>query len=122
MKYLGQTAVIAAVTFLGEMLHILLPLPVPASVYGMILMFLALLTHVVREEQIADVAQWLTAIMPVMFIGPGVGIIEHYGAIADSLLAFAVIVFLTTVIVMAVTGLTVQGVMKIRKKAGDRNA
>lgn len=113
MKYLRQAAVISGVAFIGEMMHILIPLPVPASVYGMILLFAALCLQVIKTEQIEDVAQWLLAVMPVMFIGPGVGIMEHYAVIADRLLPFAAVVFLTTVLVMAATGLTVQGIMAL---------
>ena len=67
------------------MLHFLLPMPVPASVYGMALLFFCLCLHVVKEEQIAETAEWLLAVMPVMFIGPGVGIIDHYTSISDSI-------------------------------------
>ena len=73
-KYLRQILIIGGITFAGEMLHFLLPMPVPASVYGMALLFFCLCLHVVKEEQIAETAEWLLAVMPVMFIGPGVGI------------------------------------------------
>ena len=42
MKYLRQFCIILLVSALGEGLHILLPLPVPASVYGLVLMLGAL--------------------------------------------------------------------------------
>lgn len=123
MKYLKQAAIIGTVTFLGEMMHIMLPLPVPASVYGMVLLFLALCTHLIKPEQIQETADWLIAIMPVMFIGPFVGIMEHYTSIADCIIPFCLIVFLTTIIVMAAVGLTVQGIMKVlqSKKGGGHH-
>ena len=111
MKYLIQMMIIGGITFLGEMLHVLIPLPVPASVYGMAILFVCLCLHIIREEQIQETAQWLLAVMPVMFIGPGVEIMEHYTKIADSLLPFAAVVLISTVLVMAATGLTVQGIM-----------
>lgn len=44
MKILRQSAIIAAVCAVAELIKYLLPLPIPASVYGLILMLLALLT------------------------------------------------------------------------------
>lgn len=120
MKYLRQILIIGSVTFAGEMLHILIPLPVPASVYGMALLFLCLCLRVVKEEQIAETAEWLLAVMPVMFIGPGVGIIDHYTSISDSILPFAAVVLLTTVLVMGITGATVQSVMILMQRRRKR--
>ena len=41
MKYLYQFLVITLITFLGETLNRLIPLPIPAAVYGLVLLFLA---------------------------------------------------------------------------------
>ena len=120
MKYLIQMMIIGGITFLGEMLHVLIPLPVPASVYGMAILFVCLCLHIIREEQIQETAQWLLAVMPVMFIGPGVEIMEHYTNIADSLLPFAAVVLISTVLVMAATGLTVQGIMAAMSRVRNR--
>ena len=125
MKYLIQMMIIGGITFLGEMLHVLIPLPVPASVYGMAILFVCLCLHIIREEQIQETAQWLLAVMPVMFIGPGVEIMEHYTKIADSLLPFAAVVLISTVLVMAATGVTVQGIIaamnRVRKRKNTDN-
>lgn len=120
MKYLIQMMIIGGITFLGEMLHVLIPLPVPASVYGMAILFVCLCLHIIREEQIQETAQWLLAVMPVMFIGPGVEIMEHYTKIADSLLPFVAVVLISTVLVMAATGLTVQGIMAAMSRVRNR--
>lgn len=120
MKYLIQMMIIGGITFIGEMLHVLIPLPVPASVYGMAILFVCLCLHIIREEQIQETAQWLLAVMPVMFIGPGVEIMEHYTKIADSFLPFAAVVLISTVLVMAATGLTVQGTMAAMDRVRNR--
>ena len=120
MKYLIQMMIIGGITFLGEMLHVLIPLPVPASVYGMAILFVCLCLHIIMEEQIQETAQWLLAVMPVMFIGPGVEIMEHYTKIADSLLPFAAGVLISTVLVIAATGLTVQGIMAAMSRVRNR--
>ena len=118
MKYVFQMMIIGGITFVGEMLHVWLPLPVPASVYGMILLFLCLCLKIIKPEQIQETADFLLLVMPVLFVGPGVGIIDNYGAISGAIVPFIITVILTTAIVMAVTGLVSQAV--IRWKKGGR--
>ena len=72
MKILRQSAIIAAVCAVAELIKYLLPLPIPASVYGLILMLLALLTGLIKPEQISTVADFFISIMPVLFIAPTV--------------------------------------------------
>ena len=76
MKYLRQFCIILLVSALGEGLHILLPLPVPASVYGLVLMLGALASGILKLEQVEEAADFLVEIMPVMFVPAGVGLLE----------------------------------------------
>ena len=112
MKYLKQLAVIMAVSFVGEFLNKYLPLPVPASVYGLVILFLCLVTKVIRLEQVEDTGNFLLKIMPVFFIAPCASLITVIGGIADKLFLFAVICIVSTVVVMAVTGLVAQAILK----------
>ena len=64
MKLLYQFGVIMTVTFLGEILHGLIPLPIPASIYGLLLMLAALCTGVVRLEKVKIAGDFLLEIMP----------------------------------------------------------
>ena len=79
MKYLRQFCIILLVSALGEGLHILLPLPVPASVYGLVLMLGALASGILKLEQVEEAADFLVEIMPVMFVPAGVGLLEAWG-------------------------------------------
>lgn len=117
MKYVKQIGIIGGITFAGELLNYLLPLPVPASVYGMLLLFAGLCTGMVKEEQIRETADFLLILMPVMFTGPSVGVIENYASISQGLLGFAVIIIVTTAVIMGVTGAVTQGVMRLCKKS-----
>lgn len=120
MKYLIQMCVIAGITFAGELMRAFLPLPVPASVYGMILLFLCLCTGVIKVKQIEETAEFLLAIMPVLFVGPGVGILENYTHVTNNLPIFLLTVLVSTVVVMGVTGTVVQAVMVLKRKAGKK--
>ena len=42
MKYVIQFLIIAAFAIIGELLHWFIPLPIPASIYGIVLLFIAL--------------------------------------------------------------------------------
>ena len=108
MKYLMQAGRILAITFLAEVIHGLLPLPIPASIYGLILLLVALQTGILRLEQVKDVADLLLEIMPVLFIPAAVGLLEVWPQLQPILLPAGVILLVTTVLVMVGTGWTAQ--------------
>lgn len=116
MKYIKQFAIIVLMTFLGECLNFLIPLPVPASIYGMILLFLCLQTGIVKLSQIEETADLLLGVMPIFFISPTVSLMSSIGVIKDSLLGVFIVCIVSTVIVMAVTGLVSQAVIRHEKK------
>lgn len=116
MKYIKQFAVIALMTFLGEILNLMIPLPVPASIYGMLLLFLSLQTGVLKLSQIEETADLLLGVMPIFFISPTVSLMSSIGVIKDSLIGVFVTCIVSTAIVMVVTGLVSQAVIRRDKK------
>lgn len=114
MKYIRQLLVILSVSFIGEVLHALIPLPVPASIYGLVLMFLLLCTGIVKLHHVNETARFLLDIMPLMFIPAGVGLLTSWDVLQPILLPAAVITLVVTVVVMAVTGHVTQLVMKLK--------
>ena len=112
MKYVRQFWIILLISAMGEALHVLIPLPVPASVYGLVIMLIALGTHIIRLEQVKEAAEFLIEIMPVMFIPAGVGLLTAWGALKPVWFPVAVITVVTTVIVMVVTGHVTQFVIR----------
>ncbi|MBQ8510325.1 MAG: CidA/LrgA family protein [Clostridia bacterium] len=116
MKHLREITIIAAVSFAGELLHRLIPLPIPGSIYGLVLMLLLLMTHIVKVEQVKSTGDWLITLMPIMFVGPTVGLIDSYESYKDFILPILVIIVVTTVLTMAVTGLVSQRLIKFEEK------
>ena len=116
MKHFSEISLIATVSFIGELLHYLIPLPVPSSIYGLLLMLLLLVTHIVRLDHVKATADWLISLMPVMFVGPTVGLITSYDSYKDILIPIVVISLATTVLTMAVSGLTTQGLIRLQTK------
>ena len=110
MKYLRQAAVLAAVCCAAELLHYILPLPVPTSIYGLLLLFLLLKTGLLKLSHVEDVGNLLLELMPLLLVPATVSVVTALVL----LLSFA-----GTVAVLAAAGWTAQTV--IRRKKGDRS-
>lgn len=123
MKYIIQAGIIATISFIGELLYFFVPLPIPASVYGMVILFVLLCLKVIKLPQVEDVANWLLSVMPIFFIAPSVGIINSFDSIKGQVLPLVFICFISTIVVMALTGLVAQGVIHLqnRKKGGKKD-
>lgn len=115
MKYFFQITIILAISLAGELLNYLIPLPIPGSIYGFVIVFLLLLTGVLKLSQVKDTASFLITIMPALFIPAGVGIINSFESVKPVLIPIAIITVVSTFIVMAVSGLVTQFIAKRKK-------
>lgn len=106
MKYVKQFLIILFMALLGSFLNWIIPLPIPGTVWGMLLMFFALLFGVVKLEQVEDTADFFLAIMPMLFIPLAVGLMENYALLAEHAIPIVIIVLLSFFICFAVTGKT----------------
>ncbi len=113
MKYLKQFGIIMGITCIGEILRYVLPLPVPGSIYGLVILFTLLCTHVLKLEDVKDTAIFLIEIMPVMFIPSSVSLIDSWDVLKPMLLPLLFITVVTTIAVMVVTGHVSQLTMKL---------
>ena len=93
-----------AVSFVGEILHAVLPLPIPASIYGLVLMLALLMTGALKLDTVEDAGKFMIEIMPVMFIPAGVGLMESWGELKAVLVPVLVITLVSTIVVMIDTG------------------
>ena len=117
MKYLRQFGIILAVTCVGEIMKYFIPLPIPGSIYGLILMFVLLLTKVIKVEHVKETGE-LIEIMPLMFIPAGVGLITSWSQLQPFLVPLLVITVVSTFVVMIVTGKVTD--FLISKKEGKK--
>lgn len=115
--YLKQSALIFGFTLLGEALSRLIPLPIPAAVYGLVLLFAALCLKIVKVEQISKVSDFLLTILPILFVSPAVNLLESWGILAPHILPIVLIVVASTVLVFIVAGLISQALC--RKEGED---
>lgn len=121
MKYLKQFFIILMISFLGELLKYILPLPVPASIYGLLLMFTALCTKIIPLEQVDSAAGFFITIMPPMFIPAAVGLLVSWDALKEIWIPVIFITFVTTVLVMAATGRISQFIIKRQERMHSHN-
>ena len=115
MRYVIQLFIIICFSFLGEILHKVLPFPIPASIYGIVLLFLALELKILKVVQIREVSTTLIISMPVMFVPPAVGLISSWGNIQDNWAEYLLITFASTFVVMAIAGWTTQWIILWRR-------
>lgn len=119
MKYVQQFSIILLISVIGEILKTFLPLPVPASVYGMVLLLVCLCTKVIKLDQIQETADFMLAAMPLVFVGPGVALMESFGLMKDSLLGILVISVFSTMLVMVLTGMLAQILVRRKRDRED---
>ena len=119
MKYVKQFLLILFISFIGEIFNKLIPLPIPASIYGMMILFFGLLIGIIKLENVKEVGSFLIEIMPIMFIPAGVGLMTNWVTLKKILIPVLIITALTNVTVMLATGHISQ--MIIRKSGNDNN-
>ena len=116
MKYIRQFVIILFISFIGEALKYVLPLPIPASIYGLVLMFVLLETKVLKVEAVQDAGKFLIEIMPMMFIPAGVGLLNAWGTLKPVLIPVIVILFASTIVVMGVSGKVTQTMIEAEER------
>lgn len=120
MRYVKQFSIIIMISFAGELLKELLPFPVPASIYGLVLMLLALMMGIIKVEQVNDVSTFLLDVMPVMFIPASVGLMESWHVMQSILIPASILCIVGTLIVMVVSGRVTQRIIVGREKRKNK--
>ena len=118
MKYLTQFLRITGFTLVGELLQRLIPLPIPASVYGLVLLFAALCFGIIKLEQVKNAGVFLISILPILFVSPAVGILENWGMIRSAVIPMFLLALLSTITTFAIAGRITQS---LRKKEEDHD-
>ena len=111
MKYLMQFGIIIGLSLVGEVINSVIPLQVPASVWGMVLLFVLLCLKVIKLDQVQDAADFLLSIMTVMFVPVGASLITSFADIKDEILGIFAIIIVSTVVCFLVTGKVAQRII-----------
>ncbi len=104
MKYLFQTGIIFAVTLIGEILSHLIPLPIPGSIYGVVLLFVLLLTGILKLKHVEGAGNFFLTILPFLFISNCVSLMDSMSLLGGNVVAIVILTIVSTLVVMIVTG------------------
>lgn len=120
MIYMKQFLSIMLISFIGEVLHHTIPLPIPASIYGLIIMFLCLILKIFPCSAVRDTGKFLIDIMPLMFIPAAVGLIVSWQLIEPLIIPYSIITIISTISVMVISGKVTQFIINHKRKADDK--
>lgn len=121
MKYLVQIGIIGAICTVAELLYVLLPFPIPASVYGLVLLFLLLMTGIVKLQQIEETADFLLLIMPVLFLEPSVKLMTALPMLKGKAVRLFLLCIVSTCVTIMVTGVTAQALIRRKRRRQERD-
>lgn len=105
MQFFTQILYILLFSLVGEVLQAVIPISIPAAVYGLILLFLALSTGLLKEEKVAGISDFLIGHMSILFVAPAVKILQYWNLISPKLGEVLIISALPTLLVFAVSGM-----------------
>ena len=108
MKLYVQLIIIFMISLVGEGISSVFHLPVPGSIIGLVLLFLALQFKILRLRHISMVGNFLLANMTILFLPPAVGIMDKFQVIAPYLLPIILIVLGAIVLNVCVIAVVVQ--------------
>jgi holin-like protein len=112
MKFIRQLSIILTISFIAELMEALIPIPVAASIYGLVLMLAGLVTKIIPLEKVEGAADFLVEIMPILFIPPTVSIMTSTDTIKEMLVPLVVISVVSTILIMVVTGRVSQHIIR----------
>ncbi|MCI1930179.1 MAG: CidA/LrgA family protein [Clostridia bacterium] len=104
MKYIKQFMIIFGITFLGEVIYKLLDFPIPAGIYGLVILLLFLQTGILKFDEIKDVGEFLLDILAITFVPSTVGIVTASDDLKQFLIPILLALFVVTFIVFGITG------------------
>lgn len=118
LEYLLQFLVILAVSLFGELLNRVVPLPIPASIYGMLILFVALCTGGIKLSYVKGAGKLLIFIMPLLFLPAAVGLVDSWAVMQGFIVAIIVTVAVSTVLVAAAAGRVTQYFINRKEREG----
>lgn len=112
MNFLNGMTLLLVYQLVGEITVRLLVLPIPGPVLGMVMLFLTLMIRGNTPEPLQNASTALLSHLSLLFVPAGVGMMAHFGRIADEWVPITLALFFSTVITMVATA----GIMQITSR------
>lgn len=119
VKYIKQICIILVICLIAEAMEYFIPLPIAASMYGLVLMLIALTTKIIPLKEVENVSDFLTENLSIMFIPPTVGIMASVEEIKQMFVPLVVISVVSTLLIMTVTGRVAQAIIRRKGKQSE---
>ena len=116
MKYLFQGGIIFAVTLIGEILSRVIPLPVPGSIYGLVILFLLLFSGILKLKHVEGTGNFFLTILPFLFISNCVSLMDSIHLLGKHVIIIVILTIVSTLAVMVITGGVAQLFINYKKK------
>ncbi|MBS5037399.1 MAG: CidA/LrgA family protein [Fusobacterium sp.] len=111
-----QFLIILVINFAGVIIQNIFNLPLPGTILGMLILFVLLWTKVLKVESIEKVCDFLILNMIIFFLPPAVELLEYMALLKTGFFKIIILLIVTTVITMIVTGKTVDFCIKRMEK------
>ncbi len=120
MKFFRESILLLSIYFAGEILSKFLNLPLPGNIVGMILLFVLLTSNIIKVEKVENLANFFLDHLAFFFIPASVGLMTSFASLKGSIFKIILLCILTTIIVIAVTGITVQFICNRKSVKEDK--
>ena len=120
MKFFRESILLLSIYFAGEILSKFLNLPKPGNIVGMILLFVLLTSNIIKVEKVENLANFFLDHLAFFFIPASVGLMTSFASLKGSIFKIILLCILTTIIVIAVTGITVQFICNRKSVKEDK--
>ncbi|PSB71976.1 antiholin-like murein hydrolase modulator LrgA [Bacillus pumilus] len=114
--FLSQAFIFATVMFVSNLISMYLPIPMPASVIGLVLLFVLLTTKIVKLEQVEQLGTSLTGLISFLFVPSGISVIQSLGVMQEVGVQVIGVIIIATIMLLAATGLFSQLLMQLSEK------
>lgn len=116
MKYVFQMMIILIISLAGELLNKFIPLPIPGSIYGMVIFFVLLLSGLLKLSAVEETGKFLVEIMPLTFIPAGVGLMNLWSVLKPMIVSVSIITIVSLLTVMVFSGRITQAIIRKDKE------
>lgn len=103
-SFLQQAFIFATIMLISNLIVSVLPFPMPTSVMGLVLLFIALCLKIVKLEQVEGLGTSLTSLISFLFVPSGISVINSLGIMSQYGIQIVSIILIATIILLAVTG------------------